>query len=228
MSAIRPWPVRRPDATEQRRVVSRGLMRLVVQACLFVLVSSMISTTVLPEAVHAETRAEARAERDGAPSRLVERWQEATPAERRAIRARARDRFEAATPGQRRRMLRRLRRLERALPDFSPIERLLLLRAAAELPREEQESLRERVGAIDDLEPAERKQLIGELEGLIRAFDGEAERIERNRERWEGMSEAEREEYRAQMKRLRSMSVEERRALFEEMERSKRGAKGKR
>lgn len=154
-------------------------------------------------------------------SRLIERWRAASPSERRALRAELRKRFDDATPRERRRVTRRLRALERALPDFSSIERLILLRAAAALPEAARKDLRKRLRRIDDLEPASRALLVAELKAMIRSFDGEIDRLERNRERWQGMSESERDEYRAQMKRLRGMSLEERRALLEEMERAR-------
>lgn len=162
-------------------------------------------------------------ERSGprARSPLVERWQNATPAERRAMRAEVRERWEDASPRERRRAGRRIRALERALPEFSPIERLVLLRAAAELPAAERKALRERLRGIDDLEPGERQALVAELEELIRGQATAIERFERNRNRWDGMSEAERQEARDQMKKLREMSVEERRSLLREMEAAK-------
>jgi hypothetical protein len=56
---------------------------------------------------------------------------------------------------------------------------------------------------------------------MIRKVGPEVERLERNRRRWDGMSDAEREEFRGQMKKLRSMTPLERRALFAEMERNR-------
>jgi hypothetical protein len=105
-----------------------------------------------------------------------------------------------------------------ALPDFSPIERMILLRAAAGLPEAERDSLRRGVARIDDREVPERRALIAELHNLIEGESGNIERLERNKDRWEGLSEADRNEYRAQMERLRAMSLEERRALLAEME----------
>ena len=169
---------------------------------------------------------EANAADDPAPRPArVERGQHATPAERRAMRAEMRSevrrRWEDASPQERRQAGRRLRALERALPDFSPIERLTLLRASAELPAEERKALRKRIRVIDDLAPTERAALLAELRARIRAHASEIDRFERNRNRWKGMSEAERKEARRQMKRLREMSVEERRVLLREMEAAK-------
>ena len=118
-----------------------------------------------------------------------------------------------------------MRALERALPEFSPIERLTLLRAVAERPEAERKALRRKVRRIDDLSPAERAAFVEELRTLIRGQGAEIERFERNRDRWEGMSEAERDEAREQMRKLRALSVEERRVLLEEMEAAK--AKGR-
>ncbi|MEM9177357.1 MAG: DUF3106 domain-containing protein [Myxococcota bacterium] len=166
-----------------------------------------------------------RAEDDALPSRArpgaATRWQEATPAERRAMRAEFRSRWEQASPRQKRRARRGLRALERALPDFSPIERLSLLRAAAELPAEERKALRRRLRGIDEMAPPERAAFQAELREMIRGQAEEIERLERNRDRWRRMTEAERDEARAQMRKLRAMSVEERRALLREMEAAK-------
>ena len=151
----------------------------------------------------------------------VERWRNATPAERRAMRAEFRQRWEDASPRERRRAGRRLRALERALPEFSPIERLALVRAVAALPEEERKALRKRLRGIDALEPPARRAFVDELRERIRGQEAEIERFRRNRDRWEGMSEAERREAREQMKKLRAMSVEERRALLRKMEAAK-------
>jgi len=171
----------------------------------------------------AESESDSAVANPSTPSRqsVMERWRNAGPAERAEMRERLRDRMREATPRQRRRIERRLRRLARALPDFSPIERLILLRAAADLPRKEQDVLRGRIAEIDDLEADERAVLIADLQKLIQSFEGEVERLERNRDRWKGMTPSEKEEYRAQLKRLRKMSPEDRRALFEEMEKSR-------
>lgn len=151
-------------------------------------------------------------------SRAIERWREASPAERREMRETLRERWRDASPRERRQLGRRMKALERRLPDFSPIERLVLLRAAAALPEAERRALRDRIGGIDDLDPEARARLVAELEGMIDAYDREVERLERNTDRWRGMSAAERSELRQQMQRLREMSVEERRALLDAME----------
>lgn len=151
---------------------------------------------------------------------LVTRWRGASPEERHEMREAIRKRWENATPRERRRLARRIKALERRLPDFSAIERLILLRAAVELPPTERKLLRERIARIDDLEAKERAVLIAEIESMIAGYSREVDRLERNKDRWKDMSEAEREEAREQMQRLRSMSVEERRALLEEMEKS--------
>jgi len=161
-------------------------------------------------------------------SRITERWQQATPAERREMRENLRERWRDASPRQRRQLGRRMKVLERRLPDFSVIERLVLLRAAAALPEAERKVLRERIAGIDDLEPAERARLIADLEQMIEAYAREVDRLERNTGRWQDMSAAERAEVREQMQRLREMSIEERRALLEEMEREGSGARGER
>lgn len=155
----------------------------------------------------------------GGRSAVERRWAEASAEERKTMRARLRARLAEASPREQRRLARRLRRLERALPEMSSLERLVLLRAAADLPEKEQAALRERIRGADELEPAGRAALIADLREMIDGLAGEADRIERNRERWRGMSEAERETYRSQMKRLRALSPEEREELLREMER---------
>ncbi|MCR9094405.1 MAG: DUF3106 domain-containing protein [bacterium] len=198
------------SATERRRLVRAWAVTF--------LLAGFFALTVAAAAGSEETAPTARPDR----ANMIERWQKATPVERRAMRAEVRKRLEDASPRERRRAGRRMRALERALPEFSPIERLALLRAAATLPAEERKALRQRLRGIDDLEPAERKAFVDELEAMIQGRSGEIERFERNRRRWRDMSEAERQEAREQMKRLREMSVEERRELLREMEAAKR------
>ena len=62
-----------------------------------------------------------------------------------------------------------------------------------------------------------------ELEGLRDRADPEIERLERNLDRWEKLSEADRERFRAQMQRLRDMPIEERQRLLDEWERAGKG-----
>ena len=178
-----------------------------------------IGFLIAPAVLRAEDRAAPVAERE---SKIVEHWRTATPAERREMRSRLRERWEASTPRQRRRFGRGMKALERKLPDFSAIERLVIWRAAAQLPEPEREALKRRIAGIDELESEQRSQLIAELRGMIDAYSLEVDRLERNTQRWRDMSPSERDEVREQMRRLRSMSVEERRALLEEMERSRR------
>jgi hypothetical protein len=115
-----------------------------------------------------------------------------------------------------------MKALERKLPDFSAIERLVILRVAARMPEPEREALKRRIAGIDELEAEQRARLIADLKGMIDEYSQEVDRLERNTQRWRSMSPSERDEVREQMRRLRSMSVEERRALLEEMERSRR------
>jgi len=201
---------RRP---RKRRALGAGLA--VVLLALFMLAPGMAI---------AESESDSATVDESAPARssVMERGRKASPAERAEMRERLRDRMRDATPRQRRRIERRMRRLARALPDFTPIERLILLRAAADLPREEQDVLRRRIAGIDDLEADARAVWIADLTKMIQGVEGEGERRERNRDRWKGMTAAEKEEYRAQLKRLRKMSPEDRRALFDEMEKSQK------
>ncbi|MEZ4279889.1 MAG: hypothetical protein R3F21_09790 [Myxococcota bacterium] len=53
---------------------------------------------------------------------------------------------------------------------------------------------------FDALAPEERRALVAELEALLTRADDDVERFERNLGRWEQLSEAERERYRAQMR----------------------------
>ncbi len=159
---------------------------------------------------------------------VVERWQKASPEERREMREALRGRWHDASPRARRRMARRIRALEEKLPDFNAIERLILLRVAGAMPRDERRALRSRIDGIDEMAPAERQAFLAELKGLIAGFDGEVDRLERNRDRWKSLSESEREEYREQMRRLRSMTIEERRKLLEGMDAGERRGRGRR
>jgi hypothetical protein len=115
-----------------------------------------------------------------------------------------------------------MRGIERALPDARPIDRVAILRAAGRLPRAERRALGERLRRVDSLAPDERAALVAELEGLLARSNDRVEQFERNLDRWEGLSEAERDRYRAQMRRLRAMPLEERRRLLDEWERSRR------
>ncbi len=150
---------------------------------------------------------------------LMDRWAEASPEERRLMRGQLRARWAEASPREKRRFARRLRRLERALPEFNSVERLILLRVAAEMSRADREALRARIAGIDELEAEDRKTLLAELRGLIEGYDGEVRRLERNSRRWQEMSEDERDAYRSQMKRWRALSEDEREALLQELER---------
>lgn len=181
---------------------------------------AIVVALLVPGAAMAESKDDRADASEAPPARrsVIERWRNATAVERIEMRQNLRERRRDASPRQRRRIERRMRRLARALPDFSAIERLILLRAAADLPKAEQDDLRRRIADIDDLEPEERAALIADLQSMIQGFEGEVERLERNRDRWEGMSRAEKDEFRDQLKRLKKMSPEDRRALFEEME----------
>ena len=166
------------------------------------------------------TRREEDARRRGGRA-LIERWERATPEERERMRGRLRRRLEDATPRERRRFGLALRALERRLPERSALERLVLLRGLRELPEDERASFRRRLARIDAMSPEERSAFHDEIDAMIAGVEGEVERLERNRARWEAMSEAEREEYRGQMERLRDMTPEERRALFESIGRGR-------
>lgn len=146
----------------------------------------------------------------------VSRWNEATPEERRALREDARRRWQEATPRERRAFLRAMRGLARALPDFSVIEHRLLIRQMAAMSASERQAWRTRLRRIDSLEPAERRELIGELRALLDESPEDAARIERNLERWRRMPEAERERYREQMRRFRDLPIEERQRLLDD------------
>ena len=153
---------------------------------------------------------------EGRPVDAVSRWDDATPEERREMREMARLRWESASPRERRAYRRGMYALGRVLPDFSLIERRVLLRRFIALPKAERESLRRRLRKIDDLEPKERRKFADELRGMLNESPGEAARIERNLDRWRRMSESEREKYREQMRRFRAMSAEDRRKLLDQ------------
>lgn len=130
-----------------------------------------------------------------------------------------------AGPRERRARREAMRGLVRALPDARPVERLAILRQAMQLPFAERRALRERLRRIDALGPEERRDLVAELEVLRSRADPDLERLERNLDRWEKLSEADRERYRAQMQKLRSMPIEERQRLLDEWEREGKGAR---
>ena len=128
-----------------------------------------------------------------------------------------------AGPRERRARREAMRGLVRALPDARPVERLAIVREAMRLPFAERRGLRDRLRRIDELAPDERRDLVVELEGLRDRADPEIERLERNLDRWEKLSEADRERFRAQMQRLRDMPIEERQRLLDEWERAGKG-----
>lgn len=126
-------------------------------------------------------------------------------------------------PAARRARREAMRGLLRALPEARPVERLAIVREAMRLPFDERRALRERLRRIDELAPDERSALVAELEGLLERANDDVDRLERNLDRWEKLSEAERERYRAQMRRLQEMPFEERQRLLDEWERAGRG-----
>ncbi len=126
-------------------------------------------------------------------------------------------------PAVRRARREAMRGLLRALPEARPVERLAIVREAMRLPFDERRALRERLRRIDELAPDERSALVAELEGLLERANDDVDRLERNLDLWEKLSEAERERYRAQMRRLQEMPFEERQRLLDEWERAGRG-----
>ena len=214
------------DAIERR--IARGLivglsMGLSVGWSIGLPTGLTIGALVVPATSRAEDRATTDAELEPKPeSKIVERWRGATPAERLEMRAQLRERWQAATPRARRRFGRGMKALERKLPDFSAIERVVILRAAARMPEPEREALKGRIAGIDGLEAEQRAQLVDDLKAIVAEYSQEIDRLERNTQRWRGMSRSERDELREQMRRLRGMSVEQRRALLEELERGRR------
>lgn len=217
-----------------RRAGSRSLLRRARRLLAPVVVLGLLSGSGMawaedpaPADPRTASPAPGAGEASGTAGGIVERWRSAPPSERRRMRAAMRERWELATPRERRRMGRVMRGLERALPDFSPIERMVLIRAAMSLSEEERGTLRRRLRRIDDLEPDERRAFLAELRGMIAAEGSELERLERNRRRWEGLSEGERAEVREQMRRWQAMSLEERRALLEAMEAEREAGDGR-
>jgi hypothetical protein len=88
--------------------------------------------------------------REARPLNSVERWNDATPVERSEMREMAHERWENASPRERRIFLRGMVALGRALPDYSPIERRVLLRRFFSMSKPERESLRKRLRRIDE------------------------------------------------------------------------------
>ena len=134
---------------------------------------------------------------------------------RRIERRRAVERWERATPRERQRIRRAMRLLERSLPGWSAAERRILLRRLARLPEIERKALRRRLRRIDELDRDGRDELVSELRGMIEPEAEDIRRLERNIDRWDGLSEAERERYRRQLRRFRSLPLEERRKLLD-------------
>jgi hypothetical protein len=110
--------------------------------------------------------------------------------------------------------------LRRVLPELTEIERLMLLRNLFALPKHERKLIRARFRNVDRLGPGERKRFIRELRDMTAGPSQESIRIERNVDRWRELSELERDNYRGQMRRFRSLSAEDRRRLLDEWERS--------
>ena len=98
----------------------------------------------------------------------------------------------------------------------------MLLREVRKLPEAERKVIREKVRTIETLSAEDRSAFSAQLRGLVENASTDVERMERNLDRWEGMSRQEREAYREQMRKLRSMAPEERRALIEEWEARRR------
>jgi hypothetical protein len=148
----------------------------------------------------------------------LERWRDATPAGRRSVREGARERWQRATPRERRVFRRGMIGLRLAVPEFSEIERLVLLRHLATLSKPERRAMRRRLGQMDDLDRGERAHFIEELRAIVDRPHGESQRLKRNVDRWKKMSESDRDRYRDQMRRFQALPVDERRRLLDEWE----------
>jgi hypothetical protein len=192
-------PDRSRAAAPLRCRARRDALRGVVVGFVFLVVASIASTGRGEEPVAAT---------EGA-------WNPGPPTERT-------ERIERRERWQRQARREAMRGLARALPGARPVERLAIARQAMRLPAEERRALRERLRGFDALAPDERRALVAELEGLLARADEDIARFERNLGRWEQLSEAERERYRERLRRLRALPPEERRALLEEWERSRR------
>lgn len=201
----------------------------------------LFSLFTAPEIVYAGERTAAKAEKNDVRRGLIEsdlkpsreitregsrpptslsRWRDASPRERRAIRKKARERWENANPRERRSFRRGMAGLGRVLPELTEIERLMLLRNLFALPKDERKLIRARFGDIDRLGPGERKAFMRELRDMTASPSQESIRLERNVDRWRELSKLERDAYRGQMHRFRSLSAEDRRRLLDEWERS--------
>ncbi|MFK7895478.1 MAG: DUF3106 domain-containing protein [Myxococcota bacterium] len=123
-----------------------------------------------------------------------------------------------AGPGGKKRMRRVMKRIRESFPEFSAVERRILVREFRKLPDGEREQIRDDVRRVDSLSPKERKAVSSKLRGLVTNASQDVDQIERNLDRWEGMSKKEREVYRKQMRKLRSMSEEDRKSLIKEWE----------
>ncbi len=214
-------------------------MRAFVIGTIWVL---LVAWMVTPDIIYAEEASDAKkakppaiesSERQGreailgdaAPSTSASRWRGASRRERRARRDSARERWEDASPREQRIFRRRMGRLRLALPEFSEIERLVLVRNLFELSKEDQEAMRRRLRRMDDLDPSKRNELLRELRAMAADSSRESGRIKHNVDRWRGFSEAERDRYRKQMRRFRDLSTQDRRRLLDEWEDSPDGKK---
>ena len=158
---------------------------------------------------------EAGAERGPAQTQ-IERRSHFPSEQRSALREAAREFRNAGSVGERRRVRRRLRALRGALPDFSRLERRLILRRAVQLPRAERKALRHRLLEIDELDSKARAALEMELRAMIDEQAEEIHRFERNVRRWQRMSEKQRDTMRSQMRRFRNLPVVERKRLLDQ------------
>jgi len=151
-----------------------------------------------------------------ARERRMERWNKASEEERREMRAAAREFWKDTPDGDRRRVRRRLKALRRALPEFSKVERRMILRRSLEMPPAERDALRDRIMGIEELDPEARAELEAELRGMIDVESDEMHRIEENVRRWQKMTPEERDEMREQARRFRRLPIEDRRRLLNE------------
>ena len=146
----------------------------------------------------------------------IQRRSRLSSEQRSALQEAARELQNRGTVGEQRRIRRVLRALRQALPDFSRLERRLILRRAVQMPPAQRQGLRRRLLEIDELDSDARSALETELREMLHEQADEIHRFEQNVRRWQEMSEKQRDTMRSQMRRFRGLPVDERKRLLDQ------------
>ncbi len=206
----------RTSAALASRSTTRVAMSVAMSGAMLVLALATCSVAAGAEATQEDGDASrVEAFPDGARER-VERFRNATPAEREAHRERLLEELRDAPPRERRRLLRRERRLMRALPEED-----------RDKIRDENQAFRSKRGLPSagaargfarelELSPAERRTLRARFRELPRK---ERRELRRDIARYRSLSQGERETLEARLNELESLSNEERTALRQNAQR---------